>query len=121
MKNLKQTTIVLSICLITLASCKPTKFIGNYGQINQTQVILSENNFVNHGTFTGIATEKANKANIKDQNGLLTLARQNFLENAKNAGVNMSGSKTLINTNVDVVKNLKRITVSFTADIIEFK
>jgi hypothetical protein len=113
--------LVLSVILVAMASCKPTRYVGNYGQVNQTQVVLSEANFNNLGNFTGIASEKSNKVNIKDQKGLLALARLDFLANAKAAGVSLTGSRTLINVSVDVVKNMKRVTVSFNADIIEFK
>ncbi|MFT5819388.1 MAG: hypothetical protein ACI8ZM_000611 [Crocinitomix sp.] len=113
--------LVLSVILIAVVSCKPTRYTGNYGQVNQTQVVLSEANFNNLGNFSGIATEKTNKVNIRDQQGLVALARQDFMNKAKAAGVGMTGSRTLINVSVDVVKNMKRVTVSFTADIIEFK
>ncbi|NOQ74165.1 MAG: hypothetical protein GQ574_19310 [Crocinitomix sp.] len=113
--------LILPVLLIVLASCKPTRYVGNFGQISQTQVVLSEANFNNLGNFTGMATEKTNKANIRDQQGLVALARQDFLKKANAAGVTLNGSRTLINVSVDVVKNMKRVTVSFTADIIEFK
>ena len=44
----------------------------------------------------------------------------NLLANAKAAGIELTGSRTLINITTAVVQNKNRITVTLSADIIEF-
>lgn len=103
-----------------LTSCKSTLYSGNYGQVNQTQVVLSNANFKVLGTFKGVATEKKIKMTVKNQEGIISKARQNLLENAKAAGVELTGSRTLINVSTDLVENNMKATVTMTAEIIEF-
>jgi hypothetical protein len=105
---------------VTLASCKPTLYLGNYGQVNQTQVVLSASNFKVLGSFKGIATQKKFKVSVKDQEGLISQAKSNLLANAKTAGVELTGSRTLINVCVDVVQNKNKVTATVSAEIIEF-
>ena len=115
--------ILLTFIIICMTSCKLTYFDANnshYGQLNQTQVVLKENNFNVLGSFQGYYTTKVKLVNIKDKEGLVSAAKQDFLNNARAAGVVLSGSRTIINPCVDIVKNKKRITVTFSAEIIEF-
>jgi hypothetical protein len=116
MKKIYLTVIILAL----LASCRPTLYLGNYGQVNQTQVVLSGANFKVLGSFKGIATEKKMKLSVKDQEGLVSKAKANLLINAKAAGVELTGSRTLINVCVDVIQNSKMVTATISAEIIEF-
>ena len=115
--------ILLAIMVICMTSCKLTYFDSNnahYGQLNQTQVVLKENNFKVLGSFQGQYTTKVRLMNIKDKEGLVSAAKQEFLRSAREAGVNLTGSRAIINPSVDIVKNKRRITVTFSAEIIEF-
>lgn len=113
--------IYFAIGIISLlASCKPTLYLGNYGQVNQTQVVLSEANFKVLGSFKGIATEKNMQLSVKDMEGLISKAKSNLLANAKSAGVELTGSRTLINVCVDVIQNRRMVTATVSGEIIEF-
>ena len=72
------------------------------------------------GSFTGIASEKKNVVGVKNREGLISEAKKNLLANAKAAGIELTGSRTLINITTAVVQNKNRITVTLSADIIEF-
>ena len=113
--------IYLAIFILSLiSSCKSTSYLGNYGQLNQTQVILSNANFKILGSFKGIATEKKKKMSIRDLEGLISRAKTNLLLSAKSVGVELIGSRTLVNVCVDVIQNRKMITVTISGEIIEF-
>ena len=106
--------------VLALASCKPTFYAGSYGQINQTQVVLTNGNFKVLGSFIGVASDKKNVFSVKDRLGLVAQAKSNLLANAKAAGVELTGSRALVNVTTDIVQNSNRITVSMSAEIIEF-
>lgn len=120
---MKKNHVVLMMvvsCVMALAACKPTTYLGSYGQINQTQVVLSEGNFKVLGSFKGIATQKKLKVSVKNQEGLVSQAKSALLESAKAAGVELTGSRTLINVCVDVVQNENKVTATMSAEVIEF-
>lgn len=112
--------IVYALPFLFLTASCATMYEVDYGNINQTEVVLSNANFTNLGNFRGSVTEKRTKVSIKNMEGLISRAKANLLENAKAAGVEMRGSRTFINVSVDVMKNFRRITVTVNADIIEF-
>ena len=116
--------IILIICVIIgMSSCKTIQFGGSdsfYGQVNQTQVVLNGNNFRVLGSFTGNATSKKKLFNIKNRDGLVSEAKKEFLNNARAAGVELTGSRAIVNTSVDYMTNMDRITVTFSGEIIEF-
>jgi hypothetical protein len=108
---------------VLLSSCKPTSFGGSnafYGQVNQTQVVLNSANFKVLGSFVGTSSSKTSLLSVKDKEGLVTAAKQDFLNNAKAAGVTLTGSRAIVNTRVDYMNNDNRITVTFSGEIIEF-
>lgn len=118
---MKRSYIVLTLFAILItASCKPTLYVGNYGEVNQTQVVLSNGNFNVLGSFTGTSMAKKNVTSIKNKSGLIALAKTDLLQNAKNAGVELTGSRTLINISTDIIQNDKHVKVVISADIIEF-
>ena len=116
--------IILIICVaISISSCKSIQFGGSnsfYGQVNQTQVVLSGKNFRVLGSFSGHATTKLKLVNIKDKDGLVAGAKKDFLNNARAAGVELTGSRAIVNASVDYMTNVDRITVTFSGEIIEF-
>ncbi|WP_276975714.1 DUF6567 family protein [Flavobacterium filum] len=112
--------IYVTIAIGFLASCKPTFYVGSYGQVNQTQVVLSNSNFKVLGSFTGVATDKKRVVGVKHREGLVAQAKANLLANAKSAGVELTGSRALVNATVDVIQNENRVTVTVSAEIIEF-
>jgi hypothetical protein len=116
MKKLYFAIIIIGL----LSSCKPTSYLCNYGQINQTQVVLSGSNFKVLGSFRGIATEKKMKMSVRDMEGLISKAKSNLLTIAKSAGVDLTGSRTLVNVCVDVIQNRRMVTATISAEIIEF-
>lgn len=109
----------LFVALI-ITSCKPAYYQGSYGQANQTQVILNNANFKVLGSFSGTVTSKKNKISIKNEKGLIANAKSKFLENARLAGIELTGSRTLTNVSVDIIENNNKITSTFSAEIIEF-
>ena len=114
---------VISILIIAIAltSCRSSSLHrGGYHQLNQTQTVLSSNNFNVLGSFTGTATEKILTGNITDKEGIVSQAKAKMLANAKNAGVELVGSRTLINVSVDIIETKKRITATVSAEIIVF-
>ena len=115
------TAVVLIMAVFP--SCRSTRFGGSnefYGQVNQTQVVLSNANFRVLGSFVGTSTSKVNILSVKDKEGLVTAAKQDFLNNAKAAGVTLTGSRAIVNSCVDFMNNDKRVTVTFSGEIIEF-
>jgi hypothetical protein len=121
MKNMKKNYFTLAIIVIgLLSSCKLTSYQGNYGQVNQTQVLLTNSNFKILGSFKGVAAAKKIKMSIKDEEGIVSKAKANLLENAKTAGVTLTGSRTLINVTVDLIQNKKMVTATVSAEIVEF-
>lgn len=118
---MKKSIIGISILtIIVLNSCKLTRYEGHYGQINQSQVVLSSANFKVLGSFKGIASAKKSKLSIKNEEGIIAMAKANMIENAKNQGVILTGSRTFINVTVDLIQNPKMVTATVTAEIIEF-
>ena len=102
--------------------CKsPSLYSGGYQQHNQTQTILSGSNFEVLGSFSGTATEKIMTGNITNKEGIVSQAKSNLLKEAKAAGVELVGSRTLVNVSVDIIETKKRITATMSAEIIEFK
>ncbi len=115
--------ILLAVLAICMTSCKVTYFDANntyYGQHNQTQVVLSENNFNVLGSFEGHYSTKVKLVSIQNKEGVVAAAKKEFLKNAKAAGVELNGSRAIVNPCVEFVRNGKRITVTFSAEIIEF-
>lgn len=106
--------------LLTASSCKTALYDGSYGQVNQTQVVLNNANFNVLGSFTGFVMTKKSSMSIKDKSGLVALAKANLLENAKNSGVELKGSRTLMNVSTDIIQNSKHVKVVVSAEIIEF-
>ncbi len=111
--------VIITGLLIT--SCKMTTYTGDYGQVNKTQVVLSSSNFKVLGSFTGTAYAKRTGASIKNDIGLVALAKADLLANAKKEGVELTGSRTMINVVVDFIENTKHVSATVTAEIIEFK
>jgi hypothetical protein len=116
---MKKLALLGTVCLL-LSACKPTLYLGNYGQVNQTQVVLSGNNFKVLGSFTGVASESKNVIGIKNKEGLIAQAKADLLAKAKSAGIELTGSRALVNVAVDVIQNDNRITTTVSAEIIEF-
>lgn len=103
-------------------SCKTSSlYSGGYQQQNQTQTVLSSSNFNVLGSFTGTATEKILTGNITNKEGIISQAKAKMLENAKSAGIELIGSRALVNVSVDLIETKKRISATMTAEIIEFK
>ncbi|GEQ85559.1 hypothetical protein ULMS_10670 [Patiriisocius marinistellae] len=115
--------IILILTVVTLfTSCKTVSLhSGGYNQLNQTQTILSGSNFNVLGSFTGVATDKIKTYNIRDKEGIISRAKSNLLDNAKAAGIDLIGSRTLVNVTYDIIQTEKRITATISAEIIEFK
>lgn len=112
--------VVYALSLATFLTSCATIYEADYGNINQTEIVLTNANFNNLGNFHGSVTEKRTKVSIKNMEGLISRAKADLLLNAKNAGVEVKGSRMLVNISVDVMKNFRRITVTVNADVIEF-
>lgn len=95
--------------------------LHNYGGVAIDEIELSENNFKYLGTYSGTAVTKRAKSRISDDKGVIYSAKMKMLQNAKNNGVELKGSRTLTNVSLDVVKSATRVSITYCADIIEFK
>ena len=114
--------LILSLAVIaTLTSCRSSLHHGGYNQLNQTQTVLTSNNFNVLGSFKGSATEKIVTGNITNKEGIISQAKTKLLENAKAAGVELIGSRSLVNVSIDIIETKKRINATMSAEIIEFK
>lgn len=116
MKNL----LLIVLVIISLASCKTVLYTGSMGNQIQTQVELSNKNFKVLGSFTGVASAKTATLGIKNADGLFAAAKADLLANAKAAGVELTGARTLINVTYDMLQNPNRVSVVIHAEIIEF-
>lgn len=113
--------IIAIVCATMLfASCKTVLFTGNIGNQIQTQVVLNQKNFKVLGSFTGSASAKKASIGIKNADGLFAEAKANMIANAKSAGVELTGARTLINVTYDMIQNSTRINIVLHAEIIEF-
>jgi len=109
------------VIALAFTSCRTASLhSGGYQQHNQTQTILSSSNFKVLGSFSGTATEKIMTGNITNKEGIVSQAKANMLQKAKAAGVELIGSRTLVNVSVDILETKKRITATLSAEIIEF-
>lgn len=115
--------VLFCAVVFVFTSCLPVQYGGSnafYGQVNQTEIVLNQNNFNVLGSFSGRAVGNVNAFSVKDKNGLVSQAKQNFLDNAKAAGVTLTGGRAIVNSCVDYVTNGKKVAVTFSAEIIEF-
>ena len=118
----KMKKIILPLAILALlSSCRSSIHSGGYNQLNQTQTVLSNSNFNVLGSFTGSATTKIKTGNITNKEGIISQAKAKLLENAKAAGVELLGSRTLTNVTIDIIETKKRINATMSAEIIEFK
>jgi hypothetical protein len=114
--------VFIIITAFIFTACKTSSLhSGGFQQQNQTQVVLSSANFTVLGSFTGTSTQKIMTGNITDKEGIISQAKANLLEKAKAAGVELKGSRALVNVSVDLIETKKRISATMTAEIIEFK
>lgn len=113
--------IVIALIVSVFTSCRSSIFSGGYHQLNQTQTVLSSANFEVLGSFTGTATEKILTGNIKNKEGIIAQAKSKMLDNAKSAGIELLGSRALVNVSIDLIETNKRVTATISAEIIEFK
>ncbi len=118
---MKKTYLILFMAAISLASCKDVLYTGRYGNVNDTRVVLDQANFKMLGHFKGSAAALKFSMNIKNREGVLSLAKTNMLENIKAAGIDLNGrSIAFVNVTTDVVQNTNRLIATVTADVIEF-
>ncbi|WP_452219135.1 DUF6567 family protein [Lacinutrix undariae] len=114
--------ILILLVAVAFTSCRTSSLHrGGYNHLNQTQTILSSSNFNVLGSFTGTATEKILTGNITNKEGIISQAKAKLLANAKSVGVELKGSRTLINVSIDLIETKKRITATISGEIIEFK
>ncbi len=118
---MKKILLLSSIFIVPfIYSCKPVQFVVSAGNGTVTNVNLSQANFKNLGNYTGTASMKKALFSIKDKEGLGAEAKQNLIENAKKAGVELTGSRILTNVIIDKLETKDRVNISISADIIEF-
>ncbi len=114
------TKFLCAIGVVSLLASCATSYEISSSSINQTHVELTSANFNNLGSYSGNVTEKKMKAGIKNMEGIISRAKKDLIENARKDGVELTGSRTLTNVSVDVMKNWRRMTVTISAEIIEF-
>ncbi|MCD8402291.1 hypothetical protein LNI98_03980 [Tenacibaculum dicentrarchi] len=112
--------MILAVVAVVSISCKTSRYLGDIGQHNQTQVVLNQANFKCLGSFSGESYSKKKKFNFKNNEGALVQAKLNLIENAKNAGVELTGSRALINITTDIIEHDTKVLARVTAEIIEF-
>lgn len=113
--------LLLLLTAICFLSCKPTRYTGYMGQGTVTHVNLNNAGFSVLGSFTGTASVKKSVVSVKNSSGVISAAKADLLKNAAKAGVNLTGSRTLINVTTDIIQNENRITCTVSAEIIEFQ
>jgi len=115
-----KSTILIGVGMLFFTSCQQILYSSSYGNSNQTQVVLSNANYNVLGSYTG--TEIALKGAILAGNkeGLMSRAKKDLLANAKKDGIEMTGSRALINVTVDYVEGKRKMKVVVSAEIIEF-
>ncbi|HMQ60781.1 MAG TPA: hypothetical protein PKE06_08935 [Flavilitoribacter sp.] len=112
--------IIGVFAILILNSCKTTIYGGYIGQSVSTTIELSEANFKVLGSFTGSASARKAVWSIKDKTGVVSDAKNDLIANAKKAGIELTGARTLINITTDIIQNPNRITCTMSAEIIEF-
>lgn len=120
---MKKKLIIVACLFLTAAmfsSCR-TAFVGNYATLNNSLSFgTSTPNFKNLGTFYGIGTASVTRVNISNDQGLVTEARVNLMNNIQAAGINMNeGSKMLVNISIEKMQTKHRVTVTISAEVIE--
>lgn len=106
--------------LMVVSSCKTTSYSGYVGQSMETRVDLSQANFNVLGSFSGTGTAKTSVISIKNKSGVVSAAKADLIANAKAAGVELTGARTMINVTTDIIQNPNRITCTMSAEIVEF-
>ncbi|EGV42472.2 hypothetical protein BZARG_3058 [Bizionia argentinensis JUB59] len=107
-----------------MVACRTSLHHGRFNQLNQlnqTQTVLSSNNFAVLGNFKGIATQKIVTGNITNKEGIISRAKAKLHENAREAGIELTGCRTLVNISVDIIETEKRISATISTEIIEFR
>jgi hypothetical protein len=113
--------LLIAVVTLSLTSCKDVLYTGRYGNVNDTRVVLDQANYKMLGHFKGMASGLKFSMNIKNREGVLSLAKTNMLENIKAAGIDLNGrSIAFVNVTTDVVQNTNRLIATVTADVIEF-
>ncbi len=112
--------LIFLTAVTLLTSCKEVLYTGQYGNVNQTKIVLDQANYKMLGHFKGIASGLKFSLNIKNREGVISMAKTNFLENVKAAGIELNGSVAFVNVTLDVVQNSNRMVATMTADVIEF-
>lgn len=117
------TILFLNSCVTTSApkSMVIAKYTPEYAPVEKQKIILSEANFNFLGAFSGTVIKKYVTPSIENDQGLIAMAKQTMLTNAKKRGVELTGSRVLTNISIDIVRNNSSIATTFCADIIEFK
>lgn len=118
-KKIMKKYIFYSFVLLLLSACLPSKYIGNYGQYNQTEISLTESNYKILGSYTGKSTIRSKYE--FGYEGMISEARKNLWQNANKEGIKQEGSRILFNVNLEIMYRFTRRMAVVTADIIEFK
>ena len=115
--------LIVAICNMQCL-CADVVYQQNVDHFNNTQVVLSQPNFLYLGNFSGRAYERTGVifSNMKVKHGetLIAQAKENLLKGAAERGVELNGSIIMVNTMVEVAQSGKYDAVTVTADLIEF-
>ena len=114
--------IILIALLFSSCSVQRVNFEADYGDVDIDRFIPASANFTYLGTFYGVSSESTSVVWMKDDTGLVALAREKLMEKIEKAGINMSeGSKFLSNVSIEKTTYENTITITISADVFEIK
>lgn len=93
---------------------------GIYSNMNGTSVNLSGQNFKYLGSFSGTASEPKMRVNIIGEEGIVSEAKTDLINKAKKAGIELKDSRVLCNVIIEATENKNTLSVTVSADVIEY-
>lgn len=114
--------IILIALLFSSCSVQRANFEADYGNICDQHFTPTSANFTYLGTFYSVSSQSTSVGWMKDDTGLVALAREKLMEKIEKAGINMSeGSKFLSNVSIEKTTYENTITITISADVFEIK
>ena len=116
---------LLTMTALLLTSCsvmQKANFEADYGNICDQHFTPSSANFTYLGTFYGVSSQTTSVDWMKDDTGLIALAREHLMSKIEKTGISMSeGSKFLSNIAIERTTYENTITITVSADVFEIK
>lgn len=120
-KSLLVLALLIFGAMYNTACSVPVVATYNYGDVEPNTIVLKGNNFTYLGTYSGTVVTTTSKVRISNDKGIIYAAKNKMLQNAKNDGVTILGRRAIANVSLDYSKTRRKISLTYCADIIEFK